>query len=146
MWDEIVTHLQDFPGAVVTGVDREGYPFSARCIPEPDGRTRTLRVQLPESAGVQAGPASLLCHQHDEQLWNLKSFVVRGTLERDVSGWVLRPSKFVPGAGIGSFLALVRFIFEGRRTARRYLEKRGWPRPRIPWARIRATWAEIQGQ
>jgi hypothetical protein len=144
MWDEILKHLGDFSSAVISGVDRLGYPVSVRCKPEPDDSAQVLRVQLPGSAGIEAGPASLLCHRHDEKLWDLKSFLVRGSLEQDASGWVLRPSAFVPATGIGGWVALVRFIRDGKRTSSRYLKKRGWPRPRIPWDEIQATWAEIK--
>jgi len=144
MWDEIVGHLADFPTAVLTGVDDAGYPFSLRCRPELDDSTQTLSFHLPEGAGIRIGPASLLCHRHDEQLWNLKSFFVRGELERDAGGWIFRPGRFVPGAGIGGLLSLLRFLRAGRRRTRRYLEKRGLARPTVPWDRIHAVWEDVK--
>jgi hypothetical protein len=144
MWDEIVGQLADFPTAVVTGVDDTGYPFSLRCKPEPDHSTQTLRLHLPEGTRIRVGPACLLCHRHDEQLWNLKSFLVRGELEVDARGWVLRPRQFVPGAGIGGLMGLLRFVRAGRRRTRRYLEKRNLARPPVPWDRIQAMWSEVK--
>ncbi len=144
MWDDILQHLADFPTAVLTAVDDTGYPFSVRCAPETDDATQTLRFRLPEDTRIRVGPASLLCHRHDAQLWNLKSFMVRGTLERDARGWMLRPRRFVPGAGIGGLLGLLRFVRDGRRRTRRYLEKRGLARPTVPWDRIHAMWREVK--
>lgn len=144
MWDEIVEHLRGFPTAVLTGVDATGYPVSLRCAPGPDASARTLRIRLPESAGMEVGPACLLCHRHDEQLWNLKSFLLRGELLRDEEDWVFRPDRFVPGAGIGGLVALLRFVRDGRRRTRRYLRERGLARPAVPWDRIQAMWQEVE--
>ena len=110
MWDEIMKHLADFSSAVLTGVDQAGYPFSVRCKPEPDADEQVLRVQVPEYTNIQPGPAGLLCHKHDEQLWNLKSFILRGSLERGVNGWIFCPHRFTPGAGIGGLFGMVNGI------------------------------------
>ena len=100
MWNELVKHLADYTSAVLTGRDATGYPFSIRCKPEPDTGAQVLRVIVPEYADLRPGSAGLLCHKHDEQLWNLNSFIVRGSLERDTLGWLFRPQQFIPGAGI----------------------------------------------
>lgn len=142
MWDDITKHLPDFQSAVLTGADVGGYPFSARCQPRPDGTARMLRIELPHAIPIQPGPASLLCHRHDENLWNLKSFLVRGILSQDAGGWVFEPRQFVPGAGIGGFPAMARFFIGSRRNARRYLKRRGLARPRIPWDEINAVKAQ----
>ncbi len=144
MWRDVTRHLRDFESAVLTGVDVEGYPFSIRCRPEPDPATRTLRVQLPADLPIQPGPGSLLCHRHDQRLWNQKSFLVRGVLTGEPSGWVFRPSQFIPGAGIGGMKGLLRFVVSSRRAAQRYLAARGLRRPGIPWAQINATKAQVQ--
>lgn len=144
MWDDIVRHLPDFESAVLTGLDPEGYPYSVRCQPRTDPGERVIRVRLPVETPLRAGPASLLCHRHDEDLWNLKSFLVRGTLSRDAQGWSFRPQRFVPAAGIGGPMGMVLFITGSRRSARRYLEKRGLSRPRIPWEEINAIKAQAR--
>jgi hypothetical protein len=144
VWDEMVRHLSDFESVVLTGIDEEGYPYSVRNRPRVDPFERMLPVEIPLGTPVQPGPASLLCHRHDENLWKLKSFLVRGTLTREGGGWIFRPERFVPGAGIGGPIAMVRFVAGARKTARRYLEKRGMPRPRIPWDEINAIKAQIQ--
>lgn len=144
MWDEIAEHLPDFKSAVLTGLDADGYPYSVRCRPYTDPVRRVLRMRLPANIAVRSGPASLLCHGHDENLWNLKSFLVRGELSRDARGWSLRPRRFVPGAGIGGPIGVLRFLAGSRRTAGRYLERRELSRPRIPWEEINAVKARAR--
>jgi hypothetical protein len=132
MWSEIKRYLPRFKSAVLTGLDAGGRPFSLRCKPQPDV-AGGLRLDLPGELPFEPGPACLLFHSHDERLWNLLSFVLRGTLETDPQGWVFHPEQFIPGMGIGGLMSFVRFLRHGRRTTRRYLAKRGLPRPRVPW-------------
>ncbi|MDQ4075219.1 MAG: hypothetical protein M3220_03115 [Chloroflexota bacterium] len=141
MWYEIEKHLPHFETAVLTGVDALGYPVSIRCHPRADARARKVHVRVPKGVEIQPGPAGLLCHRHDERLWKLKSFIVRGVLERDSKGWFLRPQQFVPGMGIGGPMSWVRFVRNGRQTAKHYLEARGLPRPQIPWQEVNALLA-----
>lgn len=146
MWAEIVKEMADFESAVLAGVDDSGYPYSIRCKPEPDAGEQVLRMRLPDSARLQSGPAALLYHRHDESLWNLKSFISRGTLERDPRGWLFRPQQFTPGAGIGGPMGMVKFVQDGRRSTRQYLEKRRLSRPAIAWDSIHALWAEAHNK
>jgi hypothetical protein len=140
VWAEITKHLYQFESAVLSGLDQSDYPFSVRCRPYPDpSEDEVLRVWLPPDTFLRPGPASLLCHRHDENLWNLKSFLVRGVLKKDAGGWSFEPKRFIPGAGIGGLPAMIRFFTRSRRNARRYLEKRGLARPRIPWDEINAA-------
>jgi hypothetical protein len=142
MFAEMVKALASFDSAVLTGRDAAGYPCSTRCHPQPGEVAGVLRVTVPPGVGIEPGPASLLCHAHDEKLWNLRAINVRGVLERDDAGWVLRPaSSFIPEM-TGSPLAMVRTILGLRRTAAAYLAKRGLARPAIPWDRIRAAKGE----
>jgi hypothetical protein len=144
MWDEIGEHLPNFESAVLTGIDAEGYPYSVRCRPRIDPVERVLRVDLAAGVPIGSGPASLLSHRHDENLWNQYSFLVRGDLSQEGGGWIFCPRRFVAGAGIGGYVGLVRFVVAARRTARRYLEKRGLARPRIPWDEINAIKAQAR--
>jgi hypothetical protein len=148
MWTEIVKNMAAFPGAVLTSVDRDGYPFSQRCRPEADPVKQVLRVMLSEEEALRAGPACLLFHRHDDRLWNLKSFVVRGILASDSRSWYLAPQVFIPGMGIGGLPSYGRFLVQGRRTARRYLAKRGLARPRVAWealAEMMSAAVEVEG-
>jgi hypothetical protein len=138
MWPELVKHVATFDSAVLTAQDAAGYPFSVRCRPQVDNNKQLLRLALAADLPIQAGPAGLLCHYHDEQLWNLRSFVVRGRLEREGDGWLFRPQQFIPGAGIGGFRGQMRYAFGARRTAAAYLAKRGMARPSIPWDEVKA--------
>lgn len=138
MWDDIMKHLPEFESAVLTGVDAEGYPFSVRCRPLPDEQAEVLKTELPEDVSIRPGRASLLCHGHDENLWNLKSFLVRGDLRRDGPGWSFYPKTFVPGVAVGGLMGMVRFVIGSRRTTNRYLRKRGLSRPVVPWKEINA--------
>jgi len=132
MWPEIVTRLPRFSRAVLTGLDSGGDPVSVRCQPTLDQQAQVLRVLLPEGLGMVPGPAGLLCHRHDEQLWRLKSFLLRGTLERTGHGWVFRPRQLVRGMDTTP-VSNLRLLRNARRTAKRYLAARGLPRPTIPW-------------
>ena len=147
MWAEITKHLYQFESAVLSGLDEEGYPFSVRCRPYPDTfGPDVLTVWLPPGTPIRPGPASLLCHSHDENLWNLKSFLVRGVLLRDAGGWTFEPGQFIPGAGIGGMPAMIRFLAGSRRNAGRYLKKRGLKRPHIPWDEINAAKKAVSAQ
>ncbi|HVS04727.1 MAG TPA: hypothetical protein VHK65_00985 [Candidatus Dormibacteraeota bacterium] len=141
MWAEVRRLLPGFSGPVLTGVDCDGYPFSIRCIPSLDEEQQVLRVSLPEWSRIAPGPASLLCHGHNQLLWDLRSFMIRGTLEPSGETWLFRPSRFVPGIGIGGLAGMVRFALAKRRAAGRYLDRRGLARPRIDWAQLKAVQA-----
>jgi hypothetical protein len=109
-------------------------PLSAPTVArgERDAYAETAR-RLPDGAEpLSAGAASLLCHSHDDDLWNLRSMVTVGRLVPRDGGLTFVPSRFVPGAGTEP-LTLLRMIRQNRRTARTYLERRQQPRPRIPW-------------
>jgi hypothetical protein len=146
VWDEIVRLLPSFESAVLTGVDADGYPYSVRCKPAVDSSARLLRVQLPTYASIQAGQAGLLCHSHDENLWNLESFLVRGVLVKDAGGWRFEPGRFIPGIGIGGLPAMIRFFLSSRRKASRYLKVRNLARPSIPWDEINAARKAVSDQ
>lgn len=139
MWDEVTKGLAQFPDAVLTGVDADEYPLSIRCQPQVDTPNQVLRVPMASGIDLQSGPASLLCHSHDENLWKLKAFLIRGQIEPVDGSWVFHPQKFIPGGGMGGPLGDLRAIVEARRTAKRYLTKRGLARPAIPWDKIKAT-------
>jgi hypothetical protein len=144
MWDRIARSLAGFQNAVLTGIDPDGYPISLRCVPQIDPDRQVLHVQIPLGTAVQPGPADLLCHSHNERLWNFRSFVVHGRLEQESQGWVFHPRHFIPGNGFGGLMSQLKMLLKARRAARRYLEKRGLPRPKIPWASIQALQAEAR--
>ncbi len=144
MWPEITRHLGSYPSAVLTGYDASGYPFSVRCRPKVDPAARIIRVDVPAEAGLKPGPASLLCHSHNQLLWNLRSFLLRGVLERDADGWHFRVTQFVPGIGIGGVVGMMQFAVAKRRAAGKYLADRRLRRPRIPWDELRGVKAQAK--
>ena len=138
MWAEIRRYLRKYPSAVLTGLDAAGRPFSIRCRPELDESAGVLRIALPRTADLAAGPASILCHSHNLFLWKLRSFLVRGSIELVDRLCLFRPARFVPGIGVGGLPGMIRFATSKRRTAKHYLDRRGLSRPEIPWAQLRA--------
>lgn len=138
MWTEIEKYLPRFESAVLTARDGEGYPYSFRCRPEQDRQAGILRIDLSEGTNVQPGPASLLCHSHDDKLWNQKIFLIRGRLEETGDGHAFRPERFVPSIGTGGPIGTVRMLLGVRKASAAYLKKRNLERPRIPWAEIAA--------
>jgi hypothetical protein len=144
MWPELLRRLPRFASAVLTGLDTSGHPVSVRCQPTPDPQAQVLRVAVPDGLGLAPGPAGLLCHHHDEQLWRLDSFLVRGGLERHDQGWVFRPYQLVGGmrpTPVGN----LRLMRTGRRTAKRYLAARSLRRPKIPWGHYAQLKEETTG-
>ena len=139
MWRSIRTYSALFSSAVVSAVDTDGYPCSTRCVPALDDTAQVIRFHLAGDASHAEGPANLLFHKHNDQLWDLKIFQVTGTLERAGDGWVFRPQRLIPGNGINAWNDL-KTIVNARRTARQYMAKRARPLPRIPWDRIRSLY------
>jgi hypothetical protein len=141
VWKKIEKYAALFASAVLTGVDDQGYPFSLRCQPKLDLESRVLRVRANKITPLLDGPACLLFHNHDERLWNQKSFVLSGELETSGEAWSFRPVRFVPGMGLNGVWSYWSFIIKGRRTAKAYLAKRGLPRPKVDWEAF-LSWME----
>lgn len=139
MWTELVVQLPHYPSAVITMVDQAGYPLSIRCHPQIDDTAQVLRIALdPGIDETWAGPASILCHAHDERLWRMTNMLVRGTLERAPNAddtWLFRPLRVIRGQS-RSPIYFVRTLVASRRAAQRYLALHGVSRPPIPWQRI----------
>jgi hypothetical protein len=71
--------------------------------------------------------------------------MVRGTLEQaGDETWFFRPTRLVPGIGIGGLAGMARFALAKRRAARRYLQRRGLARPTIDWAQLKALQARAR--
>lgn len=144
MWARLLPLLGEFPSAVLTAVDAGGALASVRTALEPLADRQVIGVASPAAVELCAGPACLLLHSHSEQLWDLRSVLVRGALEQDGAGWVFRP--LVVTAGLdNSPLALARALLRARASAGRYLARRGLARPRVPWAALKAARAPAEG-
>jgi len=143
MWTEIEKHLPQFESAVLNVRDEDGYPYSIRCHPEQDRQAGLLWLDLAEGTNVGLGPASLLCHSHDEGLWNQKIFLLRGRVEAGEEGYAFRPEKFIPSIGTGGIRGTLRLVTGARKATAAYLRKRGLDRPSIPWAEVDAVKKEV---
>jgi len=143
MWTEIERYLPRFESAVLNVRDGDGYPYSIRCRPEQDRQAGILRLDLAEGTIVGLGPASLLCHSHDEGLWNQKIFLLRGRVEAEEKGYAFRPEKFIPSIGTGGIRGTLSLMTGARKATAAYLRKRGLDRPGIPWTEVAAVKKEV---
>ena len=135
MWHEVLEQLSQYPNAVLNSLDDSGYPFSLRCVPQPDAAGQYLRLELGPGLPIEAGPASLLLHTHDAGLQKQKNVLIRGQLSHHEGPvWHFTPEKVVPGAGFGGVLSTWRSFRAARQRATEYLAQRGMARPRIDWA------------
>ncbi len=142
MWAEAAKWLNKFDEAALTVTDAGGYPASVRVDPRTyDATTGELVASLPDAVPVVAGPANLLCHSHDEKLWNLQMITVKGTLDKRDGAWIFRSEKFQPPPKF----AVLSFVTTMRRTAQKYLDKRGLARPEVNWDAIKKLQRRAKG-
>lgn len=141
MWDKTRAAIRAYDSLVLTFCDEAGYPYSMRCRPRLLEREQAIELDLPAHVPVKPGKASLLGHKHDQEMWSLASFLVRGTLAHEGGRWLFRPTQFTPGSPEGP-LDLIRFMFATRKTAANYLRRRNLPRPSVNWQEIKALWQE----
>ena len=134
MWTEAAKWLNKFDDAVLTATDRDGFPVSVRVATRSyDTATGELPVSPVDILGVVDGQANLLCHSHDEKLWNLQMISVKGAIEKRDTAWVFQTKSFEPP----SKLAVLDFVRSARRSSRKYLDKRGLTPPEVNWAAIK---------
>ena len=116
--ERVIKLMTDYESAIITAVDGNGYPVSVRCRPRPDYIAKALKCDISNDLGIQNSPASLLCHSHDEWIFNMTSFGVRGSLEHVEDGWLFYPRRIVPGAGL-SPSDLISLLRNGRKNAKK---------------------------
>jgi hypothetical protein len=134
VWDEAAKWLKKFPDAVLTMTDADGYPASVRVgTRNYDAATGELAAPIPSALTPVAGPANLMCHSHDEKLWSLQMIVIKGRVESRDSSWIFVSESF----DAPSRAAVVLFVRTLRRSAQRYLDKRGLSRPEVNWAAVK---------
>lgn len=133
MWTEAAKWLAKYPDVVVTALDEDGYPVSVRQATSAyDAATGELPVALAETLKPAPGPAGLLCHSHDEKLWNQTAIAIKGTLEHRGDDWVFVSTAFTPPPR----LAPVQMLKRVRASTDRYLARRGLQPPVVNWAAI----------
>jgi hypothetical protein len=132
VWAEAAKWLAKFPDTVITALDAEGYPVSVRQVaPRYDATNGLLVVEVPDALRITEGPANLLCHSHDEELWSLNAIHIKGRLEYQ-SAWLFVTTAFTPPPR-WALIGLWQFARSGRAAARRYLDWRGLGRPVVNW-------------
>jgi hypothetical protein len=142
VWDEAAKWLSKFDEAVLTVTDADGYPASVRVKSNTyDAATGQLPAPLPDVLRAVEGPANLMCHSHDEKLWSLQMLSIKGALVDNGGTWNFRSESFQPP----SKLAFVDFIRGCRRSAQKYLDKRGLARPEVNWAAIKEVQQRAKG-
>jgi hypothetical protein len=137
VWTEAAKWLNKFDEAILTVTDHDGYPVSVRVATRSyDAATGELQVSPVSPVDILdavEGPANLLCHSHDEKLWNLQMLTVKGAIEKHDTAWVFQTKSFEPP----SKLAVLGFVRNARRSSRKYLDKRGLAPPEVNWAAIK---------
>ena len=134
MWAEAAKWLGKFNDAVLTVLDTDGYPASVRVDARKyDAATGQLPAELPDQLRCAEGPANLLCHYHDENLWNIKFIQIKGRIEERNSAWVFQSTVF----NAPSKLAMLSAMRSASTSAQKYLDKRGLQRSAVNWAAVK---------
>jgi hypothetical protein len=137
MWHQAANWLHRFGSAVITATAADGYPISVRQNSLPyDAENGEMRVSIPLNLGVVAGSANLLAHRHDENLWHLSAIQIKGPLEQRSTEWVFVSTSFDNPPPSGEIRRLWMLQRTMRRSANRYLARRGIARPKVDWAVI----------
>ena len=137
MWHLAAESLRSFPEVVVTALGRDGYPVSVReRSSRYDGSTGEMPISVPEFTALAVGPANLIAHYHDEELWNLRMVQIKGLLEKRSEEWVFVSTVFTPPAR-GQLTSLRHMAKSMRRSSRRYLATRGLKQPKVNWAALK---------
>jgi hypothetical protein len=145
MWHQAARALDRFPEVVITAVSVDGYPISVRQTSRRyDERTGEMTVSIPANLVAAPGQATLLAHQHDEKLWNLNAIQIKGRLERRETDWVFVSTSFNNPPSFGEFTRLWQLQKSLRRSADRYLAKRGLACPEVNWAAIKRLHRQAQ--
>ena len=138
MWSEAAKRLADYYEVVVTALDAAGYPVSIRqAAPRYGPATGEFAIQWPSGLAVTEGPATLLCHSHDEKLWNIRQLQIKGRLECRAGQWVFVSTDFrpPPASQLGIFMRLARDM---HKSGKRYLDRRGLEKPTVNWEALNA--------
>lgn len=134
MWANAATQVAKFSEGVLTAVDANGYPVSVRQLALPyDATDGSMPVTLPDALGAVEGPANLLCHFHDDKLWDMRAIQLKGRLERRGDTWVFVTTSFTPP----SMLQMIRGV---QRSTQSYLDKRGLAKPQVAFDVINKLW------
>lgn len=138
MWAKAAKAVAGFSEGVVTAFDSKGMPISVRQLTLPyDATSGRMLVTVPDALDAVPGPASLVCHFHDDAMWNMRAIQLKGRVERDGDRWVFVTTSFTPP----SMIAMIRGI---HRSANQYLAKRNLPRPVVAFDAIERLWQQAR--
>lgn len=144
MWQLASESLSTFPEVVLTAVGIEGHPVSVRQHSgRYDAQSGEMPVLIPAPLAAVEGPANLLAHSHDEDLWNLRIVRVKGRLERRHEGWVFISTAFTPPSPEG-FKSRWQMAQAMRRSSSRYLAARGMAQPKVNWRVLKRMQRQAQ--
>jgi hypothetical protein len=138
----IVSALAGFPDSVLASRDASGAPTLVRVAVRTSPGEETLELDLPQGTRVVDGRASLLSHAHNDDLWQLRSVVVLGSVEAGR----FHAERVVRGDSGNSIAGIVATLRNLRGTAARYLARRGLDRPRPAWNEFREITARIDAR
>jgi hypothetical protein len=129
--------LPGFSSAVLATAGGDELPVLRRVRLHADGSAGGFVLEC-SGPDLGAGPASLLLHRHDDLLSNQRQLGMPGVLSQSGDQWLFRPDRLLPNMFPDSPIEMVRTVYRARRSAARYLERRGLSRPAIDWAAHRA--------
>jgi hypothetical protein len=154
MWNSaLARRARVYRDATLSVVHPSGYPYSVRCGVELDDSRQIVR--LTTVSGLAPGPGCLAFHRHDERLENQYQMLIRGQLEVDNGGVILRPTAFVTANGssetdrmphAGAPLPLIRFMLLGQKQARAYIRRRKSPWPRVDFDPMLRVLREVRSR
>jgi hypothetical protein len=102
-----------------------------------------MPVLIPSSITPVAGPANVLAHSHDEDLWDLRIVRITGRLDRRDEGWTFVSAAFTPPSPDG-FTSRWQMAKAMRRTSGRYLAARGMAHPKVNWTVLKSMQRQAQ--
>lgn len=138
MWAKAAKAVAGFSEGVITALDAQGMPISVRQLSLPyDAASGRMPITISDALDAAPGHACLLCHFHDDALWNMRAIQLKGRIEREGSGWVFVTTAFTPPSAI----AMIRGLY---RSANQYLAKRGLPRPVVAFDAIERLWQQAK--
>ena len=143
-YPEAVRGIAGYADAVLATVAGDAAPVLRRVRPTADPATGGLRLQGADPADLTGvTSANLLLHRHDDRLAGLRQLGLVGTLDAGTDGVRLHPTRVLASTVPSNPLALAPTLRRLRRTAQRYLDRRGLDRPVIPWAEYRRIAADL---
>lgn len=138
MWAKAAKAVAGFPEGVITTFDGQGMPISVRQLALPyDASSGRMSITIPDALHAVPGAACLLCHFHDDAMWNMRAIQLKGRVEREDNSWLFITTAFTPP----SMIAMIRGI---HRSANQYLAKRNLPRPVVAFDAIDRLWQQAK--